>query len=284
EWVDRGVLSGLLHESQEPSLTIPQAMCLGTGIGRGVEYLHHVKILHLDLKSPNVLLNSSWQCKLCDFGLAKIREQTALHTTLRGVSPIWAPPEMFDEKAGGVTEKADVYSFGVIVFELATRKLPYSDVGPMQLPRVKAKGQLPRFPPEIDAELAELLRLCLTPRPSSRPTMTAVIGKIQQISKAKGFNLEEEQASMELRGLHFAGPGGSTPNVEQLRRAEAEKRRAEVEVSRLKKLLSEEESRVKKLEDSTNGGGSIPAGESPVSREERQRRLELEEFCAARTQ
>ncbi|CAE7610666.1 unnamed protein product, partial [Symbiodinium pilosum] len=73
-----------------------------------------------------VLLNSSWQPKLCDFGLAKIREQTALQTTLRGVSPIWAPPEIFDDKGGGVTEKVDVYSFGVILFELSTRKLPYA--------------------------------------------------------------------------------------------------------------------------------------------------------------
>ena len=40
----------------------------------------------------------------------------------------------------GVTEKADVYSFGIILFELASRKLPYADVGQMQLPRVKAKG------------------------------------------------------------------------------------------------------------------------------------------------
>ncbi|CAK9093607.1 unnamed protein product [Durusdinium trenchii] len=54
EWMDRGVLSQLLHESQEPSLSVASAQVLATGIARGVAYLHHVKILHLDLKSPNV--------------------------------------------------------------------------------------------------------------------------------------------------------------------------------------------------------------------------------------
>jgi len=271
EWMDRGVLSQLLHESQEPTLTLASAQVLAMGIARGVAYLHHVKILHLDLKSPNVLLNSTWQPKLCDFGLAKIREQTALQTTLRGVSPIWAPPEMFDDK-GGVTEKADVYSFGIILFELSSRKLPYSDVGQMQLPRVKAKGQLPRFPPEMDTEHVELVRQCLCAKANQRPGMTAMIAKIKELCKNKGIDLEQEQISMEQRGLHFTGVGGSTPHVEQLRRAEAERRRAEQELARLRRLLTEEEARFRSLEAVANG--------APVEQKEK----DFEEFCEQRTQ
>ncbi|CAK9007655.1 Receptor-interacting serine/threonine-protein kinase 4 (Ankyrin repeat domain-containing protein 3) (PKC-associated protein kinase) (PKC-regulated protein kinase) [Durusdinium trenchii] len=272
EWMDRGVLSQLLHESQEPSLSVASAQVLATGIARGVAYLHHVKILHLDLKSPNVLLNSTWQPKLCDFGLAKIREQTALQTTLRGVSPIWAPPEMFDDK-GGVTEKADVYSFGIILFELGARKLPYSDVGQMQLPRVKAKGQLPRFPAEMDPDQTELIRLCLAPRPSNRPAISALILKIKDLCKSKGIDLEAEQVAMEQQGLHFTGVAGSTPHVEQLRRAEAEKRRAEQELARLRRLLAEEETHVRTMEAAAGGA-------APVEQKERA----FEEFCEQRTQ
>eukprot|EP00439_Symbiodinium_sp_Y106_P013450 s1597_g1.t3 len=60
EWMDRGVLSQLLHESQEPTLTSGQSHVLALGIARGVAYLHHVKILHLDLKSPNAPWHSMY--------------------------------------------------------------------------------------------------------------------------------------------------------------------------------------------------------------------------------
>lgn len=280
EWMDRGVLSSLLHEgSQEMRLTLGQMQVLATGIGLGLAYLHDVKILHLDLKSPNVLLNSSWQAKLCDFGLAKLREQTALHTTLRGVSPIWAPPEMFDDKAGGLTEKADVYSFGIIIFEISTCKLPYSDISQMQLPRVKVKGQLPKFPEDMDADLAEITKICLVHRPASRPSMQVVLDKIAQAATKHGIDLREEQRQMEEKGLHFGGLSGSTPNAEQLRRAEAEKLRAESEVARMRRLLEEEEARVRALKaEVARRGGDVGAGG------EEAREKTIQEFCESSTQ
>eukprot|EP00928_Gymnodinium_smaydae_P021452 TRINITY_DN1836_c0_g1_i1.p1 TRINITY_DN1836_c0_g1~~TRINITY_DN1836_c0_g1_i1.p1 ORF type:complete len:1096 (-),score=164.71 TRINITY_DN1836_c0_g1_i1:59-3295(-) len=277
EWMDRGVLSTLLHESQEPELTLGQTHVLLIGIGRGVAYLHHVKILHLDLKSPNVLLNSSFQPKLCDFGLAKLREQTALHTTLRGVSPIWAPPEMFVDNAGGVTEKADVYSFGIIIFEAATRKLPFSELTQMQLPRIKAKGQLPRFPDDMEDGLGDLCRLCLTHKATNRPSMLGAIARIEQNASSRGIDIREQQTEMEQRGLHFGGPSGSTPNVEQLQRAEAEKRRADSEVSRLRKILHDEEARVLALEAGVARWNVV---DGPSNED---RSAEIESFCNKNT-
>lgn len=61
EWMDQGVLSELLHESQELALSFAQSLVVATAVARGVEYLHDVGVLHLDLKSPNVLLNSAFQ-------------------------------------------------------------------------------------------------------------------------------------------------------------------------------------------------------------------------------
>lgn len=279
EWMDRGVLSSLLHESQEPSLPLGQNLALATGIARGVAYLHHVKILHLDLKSPNVLLNSSWQPKLCDFGLAKLREQTALHTTLRGVSPIWAPPEVFDEKAGGVTMKADVYSFGIIFFELILRELPFKDISHMQLPRFKARGNLPKFPNTLDADLVEFIKLCLSFASTNRPTMPVAITRIQQLAKSRGLDLDAEQSRMERHGLHFGGPSGSMPNIEQLRRAQVDARRAELEVSRLRELLKEEEAKVGEMEQQVFQKLSAADGSGGSDRQSR-----IEDFLASHTQ
>ncbi|CAJ1430170.1 unnamed protein product [Effrenium voratum] len=101
--------------------------------------------------------------------------------------------------------------------------------------------------------------------------MGLMISKLRDFCKQRGIDLEEEQVAMEQRGLHFAGPLGSTPHVEQLRRAEGEKRRAEQELARLRRLLAEEEARVRRLE----------AGSAPQSAAEEQR---FAEFCAQRTQ
>eukprot|EP00927_Polykrikos_kofoidii_P015904 TRINITY_DN1712_c0_g4_i1.p1 TRINITY_DN1712_c0_g4~~TRINITY_DN1712_c0_g4_i1.p1 ORF type:complete len:1097 (+),score=221.02 TRINITY_DN1712_c0_g4_i1:195-3485(+) len=291
EWMDRGVLSSLLHESQEPALSFGQVTVLAMGIGRGIAFLHQVKILHLDLKSPNVLLDSTWQTKLCDFGLAKLREQTALHTTLRGVSPIWAPPELFDDRGetggGEVTEKADVYSFGIIVFELTTRSLPFSDVSQMQLPRVKTRGQLPKFPEDMDGNMRDLVKLCLTHKPTGRPTMFEALEQVEQIAQRRGIDLQEEQAQMEHDGLHFESfgdgcrggvGGGAASSVEQVRRAEADRRRAEMEVARLKNLLQEEDAKVQKLELVRRGGNAAAAAEATDIRN-----AEIQ-FCERHTQ
>ena len=77
EWMDRGVLSQLLHESQEPTLTSGQSHVLALGIARGVAYLHHVKILHLDLKSPNAPWHSMY---------IKSRSTSGAHALSSGIS------------------------------------------------------------------------------------------------------------------------------------------------------------------------------------------------------
>lgn len=256
EWMDRGVLSGLIHEAQEPVLTMGQNLVVALGVARGMAYLHDVGILHLDLKSPNVLLSSHWATKLCDFGLAKMKEQTSLNTTMKGVSPIWAPPEMFDDQNGGITEKADVYSFGIILFELVVRKLPFSDISQMQLPRVKAKGQLPKIPGDVDADIKSAMETFMSHRPQGRPPMAGVITRIQQLAKARQIDLVQEQSQMETQGFHGAGgSGGDGHKSEELRRAEAEKKKSEDELARLKKLLQEEQSKLQLIEEKVREKG-----------------------------
>lgn len=129
------------------------------------------------------------QAKLCDFGLAKVRERIGAHTTLRGVSPAWAPPEMFDDSVGGVSERSDVYSFGVIVFELFTRQMPFAEYGQMQLTHAKSKGALPKFPIGLDTDVTDVVRLCLQHRPASRPAIRGAISQLRQMARQRGVDL-----------------------------------------------------------------------------------------------
>lgn len=201
EFISMGGLSQLLHGHGGPAhpeaLTMPQVLSLNMGIARGMQYLHSCYVLHLDLKSPNVLVDHDWVPKLCDFGLAKIRQNTEdgehMQTTIRGVSPIWAPPEMFDNRAEGMTDKADVYSYGIVFFELAARKLPFSEISQQQLPKAKFEGVLPKIPSEVPSDCVKLINNCLAANPKQRPSMPGVIAQIAEIAKARQLNLAEVQ-------------------------------------------------------------------------------------------
>merc|ERR1712190_540084 len=93
-------------------------------------------------------------------------------TTLRGVSPIWAPPEMFDDRAGSMNEKADVYSFGIVFFELLCRQLPFQEVSQRNLPKAKFEGILPQVPKDVPDDCANLVRSCCAHKPTARPSMS----------------------------------------------------------------------------------------------------------------
>ena len=196
EYIRQGGLSRLLHGHGGPALpdplTLGQALSFALDVARGVQYLHSQRILHLDLKSPNVLCAPVWTAKLCDFGLAKMRgEATYVQSTLQGVSPVWAPPEMFDSRSGGLTEKADVYSFAVIFFELLTKQVPFAEVSAAKLPAAKAAGQLPRIPTSVPTDCAELIQQCCASNLVARPSMSGAAARVREIAQTHEINLAE---------------------------------------------------------------------------------------------
>ncbi len=92
-------------------------------MARGLAFLHARSIADLDVKSPNVLLTPARSAKLADFGLARVLLTAATAVTACG-SFDWAAPELLMGGANKVSSAADIYSFGVILWELATREAP----------------------------------------------------------------------------------------------------------------------------------------------------------------
>ncbi|XP_056160147.1 rust resistance kinase Lr10-like [Syzygium oleosum] len=100
---------------------------IALGVARGIEYLHHgcdMQILHFDIKPHNILLDKNFTPKVSDFGLARLypmNHSTVSLTAARGTLGYMAP-ELFYKSIGGVSYKADVYSFGMMLMEMAGRR------------------------------------------------------------------------------------------------------------------------------------------------------------------
>lgn len=140
EYVPCGSLFDLLHRHKR-ALSVPQLVRMAKEIACALSYLHSKHIVHCDLKSSNILLSETGCVKLCDFGLAinlvndcsnPRSEKTGKRLFVDDERPIycgcigthqWMAPEVMRGEA--MTKAADVYSFGVILYEMITRRIPY---------------------------------------------------------------------------------------------------------------------------------------------------------------
>ena len=128
EYMPQGSLYNLLRNRQA-EIPWDVRLRIALDISRGLVYLHAMNFVHRDIKSMNVLLNGQSKACLADFGLARVKRETLAvptrSTQAVGTVP-WMAPELFEKKAV-YTRKCDIYSLGVTLWELASRKLPFQD-------------------------------------------------------------------------------------------------------------------------------------------------------------
>ncbi|CAN6277995.1 unnamed protein product, partial [Urochloa humidicola] len=125
EYLPRGSLYRLLHR---PNSQIDEVrrLKMALDVAKGMNYLHssHPTIVHRDLKSPNLLVDRNWVVKVSDFGMSRLKHRTFLSSKSTAGTPEWMAPEVLRNEPSN--EKCDVYSFGVILWELATMRVPWS--------------------------------------------------------------------------------------------------------------------------------------------------------------
>ncbi|KAN0024110.1 hypothetical protein ACTFIV_008506 [Dictyostelium citrinum] len=188
EYMPRGSLYSILHD-QALQLQWSLLIKMMIDAAKGVIYLHNSTpvILHRDLKSHNLLVDENWKVKVADFGLSTIEQQGATMTACG--TPCWTSPEVL--RSQRYTEKADVYSFGIILWECATRQDPYFGIPPFQVIfAVGREGMRPPVPQNGPPKYIQLLIDCLNENPSHRPTMEQCLERLESIDSSGYSDLQ----------------------------------------------------------------------------------------------
>ncbi|GAA0173959.1 non-receptor serine/threonine protein kinase [Lithospermum erythrorhizon] len=154
----------------------------------GMEYLHGKNIVHFDLKCENLLVNMRDPhrpvCKIGDLGLSKVKQNTLVSGGVRGTLP-WMAPELLSGKTNRVSEKIDVYSFGIVMWELLTGDEPYSDMHCASVIGGIVNDSLrPEIPTWCDPEWKSLMESCWASDPSKRPSFGEISQKLRTMAAA----------------------------------------------------------------------------------------------------
>lgn len=178
EFMARGTLFDVLHQSQM-RVTWPMRKKFALDTCKGMRYLHDSKLLHRDLKSSNLMLDKDFNCKVGDFGLTRIsRGAAAVQMTGQCGTFQYMAVEVLANKP--YSEKADVFSFGILLWEMVARKLPYFGMQPMQVGiAVLQQGMRPPIPPKCPAPLAKLMRACWDSDPNRRPSFEQLVQALE---------------------------------------------------------------------------------------------------------
>eukprot|EP01106_Pelomyxa_sp_JSP_P006380 TRINITY_DN2027_c0_g1_i1.p1 TRINITY_DN2027_c0_g1~~TRINITY_DN2027_c0_g1_i1.p1 ORF type:complete len:317 (+),score=95.09 TRINITY_DN2027_c0_g1_i1:47-952(+) len=182
---------------------------------RGLEYLHNEGIVHRDLKSLNILVDKHYNVKLADFGLSRfisVSNNTTLGKLVGTMSH--CAPELF----GGsrFSPRSDVYSMGIILWELAARLLngeyraPFSEYSFIRfdfqiLCMVAQKDLRPTVPPACPASIRDFMELCWQPNPERRPSATTALNILNKI--------REDSVSWDAAGDTLDDTAGHAPAV-----------------------------------------------------------------------
>ncbi|GLU24618.1 hypothetical protein SLE2022_405290 [Rubroshorea leprosula] len=199
DFMPNGSLDKIIFSSENnTSLTCQRMFEIALGVARGIEYLHRgceMQILHFDIKPHNILLDENFNPKVSDFGLAKlypIDDSIVSLTGVRGTLGYMAP-ELFYKNIGGISYKADVYSFGMLLMEMVGRRRNINASADQSSQIHFSKWIFERFDQGKDIELGDVTDIeknvlmkmaivalwCIQMKPAIRPSMTKVLEMLE---------------------------------------------------------------------------------------------------------
>lgn len=171
ELVEGGSLAEWLAQIPDGKLPHETALAVAVQILKGLEAAHKAGIIHRDLKPENVMVTRNGVVKIADFGIA--HRDTDSQLTLSGSlvgSPAYMSPEQIDGR--NVDARTDLFSFGVLFYQLVTGRLPFGDGPLVQVLQRIAKNErdvVTAHAPSLDPRIVTVIETCLQPLPDHRP-------------------------------------------------------------------------------------------------------------------
>jgi len=199
EYISGGDLRKLLKDEAKDLSWLLRAR-LATDCAYAMTFLHSKGLIHRDLKSNNLLVTENWKVKVCDFGFSRRVNKGEL-MTLCGTDEWMAPEVMCGDR---YDEKADVFSFGMVLTELVTRKKP-----PLRKPATGFRFEVGPFqtsaPPDCPKGFIELSIHCSEQLPESRPHFKDVLPRLKSlVAELEAKEKENELARQKERELEDA--------------------------------------------------------------------------------
>ncbi|KAK8919288.1 Serine/threonine-protein kinase HT1 [Platanthera zijinensis] len=178
EYMSQGTLRMYLHKKEPYSLSTETILRIALDISRGMEYLHSQDVIHRDLKSHNLLLNDEMRVKVADFGTSCLETQLQDSKGNMGTYR-WMAPEMIKEKP--YTRKVDVYSFGIVLWELTTALIPFQGMTPVQAAYAASEKNLrPPLSTTCSPVLNNLIKNCWSVNPAKRPDFSYIVSVLEK--------------------------------------------------------------------------------------------------------
>jgi len=200
EYMDHGSLYDILHNDTlilEGDIILP----ILRDISQGMRFLHAAdpKVIHGDLKAHNVLVDSKFRAKVADFGLSAKKCIGATGT------PFWMAPELLRGESQNSTA-SDIYSFGIILYEVYSRKDPYQGESTLEVLRDvadPAKGKRPPVPPACPLKVSSIMIDCLMGDPEVRPNFEEIDMRLKRLDvesvEPGDYNLSKRMKKMRRR-------------------------------------------------------------------------------------
>eukprot|EP00741_Cyanophora_paradoxa_P011412 tig00020556_g11023.t1 len=180
EFLGGGSIYDELHGKGGPrKIEYPVLLEYGVDVAIGMNHLHKSHFIHRDLKSANLVRDDRGTIKIVDFGLSRIEDEYGNMTGETG-SYRWAAPEVLRNER--YSEKVDIYSYAIVIWEMLTGEVPYSDLSPIQAAvAVAEKNVRPEIPKGTPAGLAQLISEMWDPVPANRPPFEEIVARLRHL-------------------------------------------------------------------------------------------------------